>query len=369
MSDGVGPLLSVRDLSVGFESFDGYAAVVDGVDITVDHGEVVTIAGETGCGKSVTTKAITGLLNEPPARVDGTIEFDGQVLRELSDDERRELNGDRISVIFQNPLSSLNPVFTIGEQLVDTVQFGGEGHTGLLSYLRRRYSSPDRSTARQRVLDLLEEVRMPDPESVMDSYPSELSGGMRQRAIIAQALLNEPDLLIADEPGSALDVTVHDEILSLLEGIIADRDMSILMITHNLGVARQLSDRVYIMYGGRIAETAPTAEIFDTPHHPYTQGLITSIPRLSGESMADGIAGSVLEYTDPPMGCRFHPRCPYADESCRSSEPPDISFGAAARTACIRHADGDVGDVPTLQETKRRLSERGPRTERAEGDR
>lgn len=363
------PLLSVQDLSVGFEGFDGYAAVVDGVDLRVEQGEVVTIAGETGCGKSVTTKAITGLLDEPPARIGGTVAFDGQDLRELPADERQALNGDRISVIFQNPLSSLNPVFTIGEQLTDTAQFGGEGKTGLLGYFRRHYSSTDRSAARERVLDLLEEVRMPDPESVMDSYPSELSGGMRQRAIIAQALLNEPDLLIADEPGSALDVTVHDEILSLLEDLIAERDMSILMITHNLGVARQLSDRIYIMYGGRIAETAPTAEIFDEPHHPYTQGLIASIPRLSGESMAGGIGGSVPEYTDPPMGCRFHPRCPYADDSCRSSEPADISFGESARSACVRHADGDVGPVPTLEETKRRLSDPEPSPEPAEGDR
>lgn len=366
MSDDA-PLLSVQDLSVGFEGFDGYAAVVDGVDLTVEHGEVVTIAGETGCGKSVTTKAITGLLDEPPARVSGTVEFDGQDLRDLPDDERRALNGDRISVIFQNPLSSLNPVFTIGEQLTDTAQFGGHGDTGIVGYLRRRLSSGDRSAARERVLELLKEVRMPDPESVMDSYPSELSGGMRQRAIIAQALLNEPDLLIADEPGSALDVTVHDEILSLLEDLIEERDMSILMITHNLGVARQLSDRVYIMYGGRIAETAPTAAIFDTPRHPYTQGLIASIPRLSGESMAGGIGGSVPEYTAPPLGCRFHPRCPYADDSCRSSEPPAVSFGDAARSACVRHAEGDAGPVPTLEETKRRLSE--PERTPAEGHR
>jgi peptide/nickel transport system ATP-binding protein len=317
----------------------------------------------------VTTKAITGLLDEPPARIDGTVAFDGQDLRELPADKRQALNGDRISVIFQNPLSSLNPVFTIGEQLTDTAQFGGEGKTRLLGYFRRHYSSTDRSAARERVLDLLEEVRMPDPESVMDSYPSELSGGMRQRAIIAQALLNEPDLLIADEPGSALDVTVHDEILALLEDLIAERDMSILMITHNLGVARQLSDRIYIMYGGRIAETAPTAEIFDEPHHPYTQGLIASIPRLSGESMAGGIGGSVPEYTDPPMGCRFHPRCPYADDSCRASEPADISFGESARSACVRHADGDMGPVPALEETKRRLSDRGQTPEPAEGDR
>ncbi|WP_255494143.1 ABC transporter ATP-binding protein [Halarchaeum sp. CBA1220] len=351
MSDDT--LLDVSGLSVGFEGFDGYADVVGDVDLRVERGEVVTIVGETGCGKSVTTKAITGLLDEPPAHVDGDVEFDGMDLRELSEAERDDLNGDRLGMVSQNPLSSLNPVFTVGEQLTDTAQFGGSDDAGLLSYLRRRHSGSERSAARERVLEMLREVQMPDPEAVIDSYPSELSGGMRQRALIAQALLNEPDLLIADEPGSALDVTVHDRILSLLTDVIAERDMSVLMITHNLGVARQISDRIYIMYGGRIVESAPTEEIFTEARHPYTQGLIASIPRLSGEPMAGGIDGSVPEYTDPPSGCRFHPRCPYADDDCRGAEPPRTDFGEDAHAACVRHVDD--GPTPTVAETKRRL--------------
>ncbi|ELZ30549.1 peptide ABC transporter ATPase [Halosimplex carlsbadense 2-9-1] len=350
------PILSVSDLSVGFEGFDGYADVVDGVDLSVGRGEVVTVVGETGCGKSVTTKAVTGLLDEPPANVSGTVAFEGTDLSTLSADERRALNGDRMGMVFQDPMSSLNPVFTVGEQLVDTLQFGGEGSAGVVEYLRRRYSRSDRADARERVLDMLREVQMPDPESVMDSYPSELSGGMCQRALVAQALLNEPDLLIADEPGTALDVTVHDQILALLSELIEDRDMSILMITHNLGVARQLSDRVYIMYGGRIVETGTTEEIFEDPKHPYTQGLIASIPQLSGGTMADGIDGSVPEYTDPPEGCRFHPRCPYADEACRTERPAFESFGDARGVECVRFASGDPGPEPTLGETKRRLN-------------
>jgi peptide/nickel transport system ATP-binding protein len=351
------PLLEVTDLSVGFDSFDGYADVVGDVDLQVDRGEIVTIVGETGCGKSVTTKAITGLLEEPPAHVDGSVEFDGMDLRALSEDDRKSLNGDRLGMIFQNPLSGLNPVFTIGEQLIDTAMFGGENKGGILSYFRRRRSSAERDNARDRVVEMLKEVQMPDPEAVLDSYPSELSGGMRQRALIAQALLNEPDLLIADEPGSALDVTVHDRILSLLTDIIEDRDMSILMITHNLGVARQVSDRIYIMYGGRIVETAPTEEIFEDAHHPYTQGLIASIPQLSGEEMAGGIDGSVPKYTDPPSGCRFHPRCPYADEKCKQSPPPKVSFGDDSHAVCVRHTDD--GTTPTNEKTKRRLMKNG----------
>lgn len=351
------PLLEVADLSVGFDGFDGYADVVGDVDLRIERGEIVTIVGETGCGKSVTTKAITGLLEEPPAHVNGSVEFDGMDLRDLSEADRESLNGDRLGMIFQNPLSGLNPVFTIGEQLIDTAMFGGENDGGILSYFRRRRSTADRNKARDRVVEMLKEVQMPDPEGVLDSYPSELSGGMRQRALIAQALLNEPDLLIADEPGSALDVTVHDRILSLLTDIIEDRDMSILMITHNLGVARQVSDRIYIMYGGRIVETAPTEEIFEEAHHPYTQGLIASIPQLSGEEMAGGIDGSVPKYTDPPSGCRFHPRCPYADEQCRQSPPPQVSFGENSHAVCVRHTDN--GTTPTNEETKRRLMKNG----------
>jgi len=349
------PILEVSDLSVGFDGFDGYADVVSDVNLSVGPGEVVTIVGETGCGKSVTTKAITGLLEEPPAHVSGTVTFDGTDLSELSEEERAALNGDGIGMVFQDPMSSLNPVFELGEQLTDTAQFGGENPDGPLSYLRRRFSRDQRADARARARDLLEQVQMPDPEAAMESYPNELSGGMCQRALVAQALLNEPDLLIADEPGTALDVTIHDKILSLLSDLISDRGMSILMITHNLGVARELSDRIYIMYGGRIVESGTTTEIFEQPKHPYTQGLLASMPRLSDDSMGSGIDGSVPEYVDPPEGCRFHPRCPYADESCRSQEPPTVRFSQTASAECVRHAPDDLGPEPTMGETRQRL--------------
>jgi len=351
------PILEVDDLHVGFESFDGFAEVVDGVNLSVGKGEVVTVAGETGCGKSVTMKAILRLLSEPPARVGGDITFDGTSLRDLSKKEFDRIKGERMSLIFQDPMSSLNPTFTVGEQLVDTAQFGGYGNAGVLEYARRRYLGRERADARERALEMLEEVQMPDPESVMDSYPTQLSGGMRQRVLIAQALLNEPDLLIADEIGTALDVTIHDQILDLLQDLIDSHDLSVLMITHNLGIARQVSDRVYVMYGGRMVETAPTAQLFEQPKHPYTQGLIASIPRLTGGAMAEGIDGSVPEYLDPPEGCRFHPRCPYAHEACVERRPEMIASSAAAGVECVLHDETHVApfEAPTLADTRDRM--------------
>jgi peptide/nickel transport system ATP-binding protein len=351
------PLLTVRDLHVGFESFDGFADVADGVNLSVGKGEVVTVAGETGCGKSVTMKSILRLLSEPPARVSGDIVFDGTNLRDLPREEFDRLKGQRMSLVFQDPMSSLNPTFTVGEQLIDTAQFGGRSDTGVLEYVRRKHFGRDREDARERAIEMLHEVQMPDPENVMDSYPTQLSGGMRQRVLIAQALLNDPELLIADEIGTALDVTIHDQIMDLLKDLIDKHDLSVLMITHNLGVARQVSDRVYVMYGGRIVETAPTQELFDDPKHPYTQGLIASIPRLTGEPMAEGIDGSVPEYLNPPQGCRFHPRCPYAHERCHIERPAMYQTGAQSGVECVLYDEDHPApyDRPTLEDTRERM--------------
>lgn len=350
-------LLTVQDLHVGFDSFDGFADVVDGVSLSVGKGEVVAVAGETGCGKSVTMKAILRLLSEPPARVEGDIVFDGTHLQDLPRQEFERMKGRRMSLVFQDPMSSLNPTFTIGEQLTDTAQFGGRSDTGVLEYAKRRYLGDDRLEARERALEMLHEVQMPDPKSVMDAYPTQLSGGMRQRVLIAQALLNDPDLLIADEIGTALDVTIHDQIMKLLQDLIADHNLSVLMITHNLGVARQISDRIYVMYGGRIVETSPTQALFDVPRHPYTQGLVASIPRLTGDAMAEGIDGSVPEYLDPPRGCRFHPRCPYAHEACRESRPEMTSFGSQTGVECVLYDELHDApyEQPSLADTRSRM--------------
>jgi peptide/nickel transport system ATP-binding protein len=347
------PLLEAENLQVSFETSSGRADVVDGVSLSVNPGEVVTVAGETGCGKSVTMRALLGLLAEPPADVRADkLNYQGQDLSGPGDQRHAALEGD-ISIVFQDPMASLNPVFTVGEQLIETAQFGGSSDVDVLEYLRKRYIS-DRSAARKRVREALADVRLPDPEEVMKMYPSQLSGGMQQRVLIAQALLNDPDLLVADEIGTALDVTIHDQILDLLRDLIKDRDLSVLMVTHNLGVARQMSDRIYVMYGGTVVEHGPTASLFRDPGHPYTQGLVASVPRLTGESMGDGIDGNVPDYTDPPQGCRFHPRCPYAVEECKTRRPESHGDGETA-VQCHLYESGVAGPTPTLAETREKM--------------
>jgi len=352
------PILTVEGLKVNFESFRGTSQVIDGVDLSVGRGEVVTVAGETGCGKSVTMKTILGILPQPPGVIpEGEIVFDGTNMLELSDDELDELKGRRIAMISQDPMSSLNPVYTVREQLTDTAQFGGGKGGGPIDYLRRKYSS-ERDEARSRVEEMLREVQLPEPSEIMASYPDQLSGGMRQRVLIAQALLNEPDLLIADEIGTALDVTIHDQIQTLLEDLIDERNLSVLMITHNLGAAREISDRIYVMYAGRIVETAPTKRLFDAPQHPYTQGLLTSVPRLTGEEMAEGIPGYIPEYVEPPNGCRFHPRCPYSHDRCREEEPQRYRQADSAAECFLYDSDHEAPhDPPTVDETAERMAE------------
>jgi peptide/nickel transport system ATP-binding protein len=297
-------------------------------------------------------KSILNLLQQPPARVSADeLTFDGTALTSLSDREYNRIKGQQMSIIFQSPMSSLNPVYTVGEQLVDTAQFGGGRNVGPLSYLYGKHLSDDREAAREQVIEMLEEVQLPDPVEIMDSYPTQLSGGMQQRVLIAQALLNEPELLIADEIGTALDVTIHDQILELLMDLIDQHDLSVLMITHNLGVAREVSDRIYVMYGGDVVETAPTADLFDDPRHPYTQGLIGSIPRLTGEHTIGGIDGTVPDYLDPPDGCRFRARCPYAHERCRR-EKPDKYGSDQSGAACFLYDDREQPphDPPSLDD-------------------
>lgn len=353
------PVLHVRDLNVVFDSFRGTSEVIDGVNLSVGRGEVVTVAGETGCGKSVTMKSILGILPRPPGRItNGQIRHENTDLLTLSEEQLDELKGRRLAMISQDPMSSLNPVYTIGEQLTDTAQFGGGSQVGPLKYLREKFSG-QRASAKDRVLEMLHEVQLPSPSDIMTSYPSQLSGGMRQRVLIAQALLNEPDLLIADEIGTALDVTIHDQIQSLLQRLIEERDLSVLMITHNLSAAREISDRIYVMYAGRIVETAPTQELFDSPKHPYTQGLLNSIPQLTGEEMAEGIPGFIPEYVDPPAGCRFRSRCPYEHERCKTGSPDRRSTGASG-VECVLYDEGTQGPVqnPTPEETSNLMADR-----------
>src|SRR5256885_1209760 len=265
-------LLDIRNLHVSFTGYRGHSRVLNGVNLTVGRGEKVGLVGETGCGKSLTMRAVLGLLQPPRARVRGEIWFAGRNLLALPSRELEQIRGREIAMIFQDPMAALTPLFTIADQLRDVIARHPKGR-------------PSATEAWERALAFLREVALSDPERVMRAYPVQLSGGMRQRVLIAMALVNEPALVIADEPGTALDVTIQEQILQVMRALVDAKRTSVLLITHNLGVVRQTTDRVYVMYAGSIAETAPTADLFSAPQHPYTQGLLASVPKLTGEGV------------------------------------------------------------------------------------
>jgi peptide/nickel transport system ATP-binding protein len=305
MSD---PLLSVEDLRVEFHTEDGVVHAVDGISYQVDTGKTIGIVGESGSGKSVSSLTMLGLSRTRTARIEGRIMFEGQDLVALPDEQLRGLRGNDVAMIFQDPLSSLHPFHKVGWQLMEAV-------------LTHRKVS--KSAARARAVELLELVGIPDPKRRVDAYPHEFSGGMRQRVMIAMALANEPKLLIADEPTTALDVTVQAQILALLESLQQRLGMAIIIITHDLGVVAEIADEIAVMYAGRIVEKAPTREIFTAPQHPYTWGLLKSIPRLDTprSDELEPIAGRPPSLINRPGGCYFHPRCPYVQEAHRRIDP------------------------------------------------
>ena len=318
-----GELLSVSDLSVEFLAEAGAATVVDHVSFGVAAGEVVALVGESGSGKTVSSLAVMRLVASPPGRItSGSVMFDGRDLLSLSFAEMRKVRGEEIAMAFQDPMTSLNPAFTIGTQLVDTI---------------RLHRSISRRDARARALELLELVGIPDPERRLKDYPHQLSGGMRQRALLALALSCEPRLLIADEPTTALDVTVQAQILDLLRSLQERLGMAVIFVTHDLGVVADLCSRVLVMYAGQVVEEAPVEELFARPRHPYTEGLLAAIPQsgVAGERLAS-IPGVVPAATAMPTGCRFHPRCPYAVEACTTTPVELQSIGTGHRARCIR---------------------------------
>ena len=326
-------ILDIRDLHVWFRVYEGLSKVLDGVGLHVQEGERVGLVGETGCGKTVAMKAAMGILKSPPAQFPrGEVLLAGHDVLRMTPSEILKMKGRTISMIFQDPLSSLNPVFTVGQQMFDVIRYG-----------RRRTSDGGRLTKaklRKAAVEALTSVRLPDPERILKLYPLELSGGMRQRALIAMAIVNRPRLLIADELGTALDVTIQAQILTLLKALVNEAGIAVLLITHDLGVVREMAERVYIMYAGQIAGEGPVTEIFDDPKHPYTKGLLSSVPRLTGEVLAKGIPGTVPDYTEVPSGCRFHPRCPHAMDQCVKQKPPMVEVSAERHVACHLYSGG-----------------------------
>lgn len=325
-------LLEITHLKANFNTYEGVARVLDGIDLTVDKGEAIALVGETGCGKSLTTKLIVDLV--PPAITSGEIEFNGETVYSSSIDRRQDLRGDDISIIMQDPMSSLNPVFTIGEQMVDIAIYGKKGAT-LRKHLRGKLTrkNAERIEARKKARDVLEEVQISSPERVLSSYPNELSGGMRQRVLIGMALLSDPKLLIADEPGTALDVTTEAIILDILKDIVKNRGTSIIYITHDLGVAYEVSDRVNVMYAGQMVEKSPTEEIFDSPKHPYTRTLLDSVPSLS-EGIGKGAEGSIPSYVTVTDKCRFADRCQWAENVCTYVDPGERDITGDRCVSC-----------------------------------
>jgi len=314
-------LLEVRGLKTHFHTDRGLFRAVDGIDFAVARGRTVGLVGESGCGKSVTSLSVMGLVASPPGEVAAdSVLFDGREVLGLSADERRRLRGAAMSMIFQEPMTSLNPVHTIGQQIVEAIL----AHTAL---------SPQ--AAKKRAIDMLELVRIPSAAQRIDDYPHRLSGGMRQRVMIAMALSCEPALLIADEPTTALDVTIQAQILDLLQDLQRRLGMAILIITHDLGVIAEVADDVLVMYAGKIVESAPVGALFADPQHPYTIGLLGSIPRLDVErERLATIEGTVPSSNHQPTGCRFSPRCPFADRRCHAEPPPLRELGTAHLVAC-----------------------------------
>ncbi len=318
-------LLDIKDLHVGFRVFEGNLRVLNGVQLDVKQGERVGLVGETGCGKTTTVKSILRVLPMPPAQITGgRIMYRERDILEMSRGAMTALRRHELTAVFQDPLQSLNPVFTIGTQLRDIVKDSAIGRGKRLT----------RRAVEARCIQALRETGMPDPERIMTNYPVQLSGGMRQRICIAEALSTNANLMLADEPTTNLDVTIQDQILRKLDQLVEDKGASVVMITHSMGVVRDMTQRVNIMYAGNIVETGPTRKLLKNPKHPYTQGLMASVPKLTGEGVSDGIAGRIPNYLEPPSGCRFHPRCPYQMSACSDEAPPFFDITDAHKVAC-----------------------------------
>lgn len=319
------PLLKVRNLKTYFYTEEGVVPAVDGLDFDLMPDETLAIVGESGCGKSVTSLSILQIVATPPGKIiDGEILFKGEDLLKKNEKEMRKIRGNHISMIFQEPLTSLNPVFTIGYQICDILHL----HQGM-----------KKAEAREKALEMLKKVKIPSAEAVLDEYPHQLSGGMRQRVMIAMALACNPDILIADEPTTALDVTIQAQIMHLLKDLQKENHTSIILITHDLGVVAQIAKRVMVMYAGLAVEYADVKSIFADPLHPYTSGLLKSIPSPTDKKdTLFSIKGSIPSPKDYPSGCRFSPRCPYSMDICSEKAPPLVSLEDGRKVRCWKYA-------------------------------
>lgn len=325
------PLLSIHDLALQFDTFDGSYKAIDHVSIDLNPGEALGLVGETGCGKSVLTRSAFGLVPTPPARItSGSVKFEGREILGLSAREQRAMRGRDVAMIFQDPMTFINPVFKIGTQLVDAIR-------------AQRQGKVNRREARDIALSMLEKVQLPNPERQFESYPHQLSGGMRQRILIAMALTAEPKLLIADEPTTALDVTIQAQILDLIARLVEEMGISLIMISHDLGVVSQVCSRVAVMYAGQIVEDAPVQQIFNNPAHPYTKGLLAAVPHpYRVEERLKGIDGSLPNLYEPPTGCRFAERCSHAGAACSKGPIDQVEIEQNHKVSCVLYNKQEV---------------------------
>ena len=324
-------LLEVTDLQTQFPTRDGIVKAVNGVSFGIGEGELLGLVGESGCGKSITALSIMRLISSPGKIVGGSIRFHGKELLKVSENEMRNLRGNDIGMIFQDPMTSLNPVFKVGEQIAEALR------------LHRDLSRADAWSA---AIDAMKEVAIPSPDRRVNDYPHQLSGGMRQRVMIAMALACDPELLIADEPTTALDVTIQAQILELLNELRQTRKLAILLITHDLGVVAETADRVCVMYTGKIVEEAPVGSIFENPKHPYTQGLLNSVPKLTADRMKKAVRLSTIEGVVPsptelPPGCHFEPRCSFRKDECQQKEIELKELDGGTKVRCVLYDDKD----------------------------
>ena len=330
------PLLRVEGLRTTFDTDAGELVAVDGADFEVQAGETLCLVGESGSGKTVAVESLTGLVDQPPGRIEGSVRFRGTELTDLDPDELRSYRGAAIAHVFQNPQDALNHCYTVGWQLIEAV---------------RVHEAVSKSAARARAVDLLDTVGLADPAGRMDAYPHQLSGGEKQRVMIAMALVAEPDLLVADEPTTALDVTIQADILGLLDDLKREYGMGVLFVTHDLATVSEIADRVVVLYAGKVMERGSVFDVFERPAHPYTRRLLSCLPGADGVDAVDGterggIAGSLPDPTDPPAGCRFAPRCEYAVGACSTGDhPPEVAVSDGHTVSCVHY---DAGDDPSV---------------------
>lgn len=319
------PLLEVKDLHVGYRVFEGKSKVLNGVDFFIQPGERVGLVGEMGCGKTTFMKSILKILPMPPAIISkGEIIFKGKDVLKMNSYQLLKLREKDISMIFQDPTAALNPVFTIGTQLYDVIKYA-KSEKGI---------KPGKKDIKKYQIEALKNVYLPDPERLLSNYPFQLSGGMRQRICIAMTLASKNVLMLGDEPGTSLDVTIGDQILRLINELVDKKGLAFILVSHALGSLKDMTNRLYVMYAGSMVEVAPTSELFEKPLHPYTKGIIDSVPKLTGKGIGEGIDGSIPNYVNPPTGCRFHPRCKYVKDICKEKKPPMFDISDDHKVAC-----------------------------------